>query len=153
MLRKLFWIRLLIWSLFDIHSPRAFLMHLILFLFLLTIVDTWNNEVLWSPKVAQFRRYLSAQCPSSWSIIREYSSVSYYSSWTKKLLGWFVEAFWALFNYARTLFFLAERLPNTSLFHWLALLMKFGKAELRGEPWSLAFWATRGNSGRSSHIV
>ena len=136
MLRKLFWIRFLICSSSEIHSPRVFLIHLILFLFLLTNVETWKKEVFQSPKATQFSLDLSAQYSPSCSLTSNKWVFLYeLLLWMRKLLGWSANAFWTPFNRARPFLFLANRFPNTSLFHWLALLVKVGMAELRGISW------------------
>ncbi|KAM4070594.1 hypothetical protein ACB094_12G176800 [Castanea mollissima] len=50
-------------------------MLLILFLCLLTNVETWKKAVSLSPKAAQLRRDLRTQNSSSWSFISEYSLI------------------------------------------------------------------------------
>ena len=135
-----------------IHSPTLFLIALIRFLCLLTTVEVWKKEVLRSPKVVQFSRDFIAQNSSSWSIIRLYSSVSYFSRWTRKSLGLLARAFWVPLSLASTFFFLVNKFPRTSTFHLLTSLVKLVIAEDNGWRWSQLSLTNLENSRWRNHV-
>lgn len=128
-------------------------MHLVLFLCLLTIGDTWKKNVLQSPKVAAFSLDLSAENSSSRSKIIKYSSMIFYSSHSRNSLGLLARAFRVSFNLARTLLFLAKIFPKTSKFHFLALVVKCKMVKDRGHPPSQASFTILGNIRRSMHMI
>lgn len=136
-----------------IHSSTEFLMLLILFLCLLTMVVTWKNSIFLSPYIAQFNWDFNVQYHSSCLLIRAYSSMRSFSSCTRNSLGWLAKAFWAPLSLAMTLFFLLKMLPNTSTFHYLAFLVKLVIASERAWSWSQLSLTNLGNSGCISHIV
>ena len=128
-------------------------MHPVLLLCLLTTGDTWKKDVLRSPKVAAFSLDLSAENSSSRSKIIKYSSMICFSSWSRNSLGLLARAFWAPFNLAKTLLFLAKIFPKNSKFHFLALLVKPKMAKDGGHPPSQASFTILGNFGRRMHMI